>query len=278
MSFKNKNISVLREPLSVQWVLITIAILFLIIFLVLPLIVIFNEAFKLGINNYLSSITDPEAVSAIKLTIITTLASIILNLVFAVAAAWAITKFDFRGKNFLLTLLDLPLTISPVISGMVFVLLLGSQSFLGQFLNQYDIKIIFAIPGMILATTFVTFSYIVRELIPQMKEQGRQEEEAAFSLGANGWQIFFKVTLPSIKWGLLYGLILCNARAMGEFGAVSVVSGHIRGYTNTMPLHIEILYNEYNFSAAFAVSTLLTLLALITLFLKAIISWKFKDY
>jgi len=276
MSGKIKNKSILSEPLIVRLTLIVLAILFLIIFLGLPIAVIFKEAFELGLNNYLTSITDAETVSSIELTVITTFVSLILNLIFALAAAWAITKFDFRGKNFILTLLDLPLTISPVISGMVFVLLLGSHSLLGQYLNQYDIKIIFAAPGIILATTFVTLPYIVRELIPLMKEQGRQEEEAALSLGANGWQIFFKITLPNIKWGLMYGLILCNARAIGEFGAVSVVSGHIRGLTNTVPLHIEILYNEYNFSAAFAVATLLTLLAIITLFLKTLISWKFK--
>jgi len=268
----NKKIQELTEPAPIRWILSIIAILFLLIFLVLPLITIFNEAFILGIDSYLSSIKDPEAVSAIKLTLTTAGISIILNLTFGLAAAWAITKFDFKGKNFILTILDLPLTTSPVISGMIFVLLLGSQSFLGGYLNMFGIKIIFALPGLILATSFVTLPYIVRELIPQMKEQGRHEEEAALSLGANGWQIFFKVTLPNIKWGLIYGLILCNARAMGEFGAVSVVSGHIRGYTNTMPLHIEILYNEYNFSAAFAVSTLLTMLALITLLLKTIIS------
>jgi sulfate/thiosulfate transport system permease protein len=274
MRTKNKNISSLKEPASVRWLLIAIAILFLTLFLVLPLAAIFNEAFSRGLDYYLDSIAEPDAVSAINLTLLIAGVSLILNLIFGLAAAWAITKFDFKGKNFVLTLLDLPLTISPVIAGMVFILLLGSQSFLGPILNQYGIKIIFAVPGLILATTFVTLPYIVRELIPQMKEHGRQEEEAALSLGANGWQIFFKVTLPNIKWGLLYGVILCNARAIGEFGAVSVVSGHIRGYTNTMSLHIEILYNEYNFPAAFAVSTLLTLLALITLLLKSFIAKK----
>jgi sulfate transport system permease protein len=268
------KVSALREPGYVSWILTITAILFLIIFLVMPLIVIFNEALWKGISNYIDNISDSETVTAIKLTLVTTGISLLLNLVFGLAAAWAITKFDFWGKNFILTVLDLPLTISPVISGMVFVLLLGSHSFWGTLLNQFGIKVIFAIPGIILATAFVTLPYIVRELIPQMQEQGRDEEEAALSLGANGWQIFFKVTLPNIKWGLLYGLILCNARAMGEFGAVSVVSGHIRGYTNTMTLHIEILYNEYNFAGAFAVSTLLTLLALITLLLKTIITRK----
>jgi sulfate transport system permease protein len=242
----------------------------------MPLAVIFKEAFSAGLNIYISSITDPVALSAIKLTLITAAFSLGLNLLFGIAAAWFITKFDFKGKSFLITIIDLPLTVSPVISGLFFVLLFGSQSFFGPILTEHGIKIIFAVPGIVLATVFVTFPYIVRELIPQMKELGRSEEEAALSLGANGWQIFFKVTLPNIKWGLLYGLILCNARAMGEFGAVSVVSGHIRGLTNTMPLHIEILYNEYNFAAAFAVSTLLALLALVTLFLKSIIGWKFK--
>jgi sulfate transport system permease protein len=272
----SKHIAELNEPAIVRWALTFITIVFLLLFLGLPLFVIFKEAFSAGLNLYINSITDPVALSAIKLTLLTTAFSVTLNLVFGLAAAWYITKFDFKGKNFLITLIDLPLTVSPVISGMFFVLLFGSQSFFGQILNDYGIKIIFAAPGIVLATIFVTFPYIVRELIPQMKELGRSEEEAALSLGANGWQIFFKVTLPNIKWGLLYGLILCNARAMGEFGAVSVVSGHIRGLTNTVPLHIEILYNEYNFAAAFAVSTLLALLALVTLFLKSIIGWKYK--
>ena len=276
MSVQAKKISELMEPPFIRWTLIVIAILFLLLFLVLPVIVIFKEAFSSGIETYLAAISEHEAVSAIRLTVITALISVTLNSLFGITAAWAITKFDFKGKNFLITLIDLPLTVSPVISGMVFVLLFGGQSFLGPILNEHDIRIIFAVPGIVLATTFVTFPYVVRELIPQMKELGRTEEEAALSLGANGWQIFFKVTLPNIKWALLYGLILCNARAMGEFGAVSVVSGHIRGYTNTMPLHIEILYNEYNFSAAFAVATLLTFLAIVTLFLKTLISWKFK--
>jgi sulfate/thiosulfate transport system permease protein len=269
-----KNINELTEPVYIKWILTSIAILFLAIFLVLPLVIIFKEALAKGLAFYFESVTEPETINAINLTLITAGTALILNLLFGLAAAWAITKFDFRGKSFLLTLIDLPLTVSPVISGMVFVLLFGAQSFLGPTLNQYGIKIIFAVPGLILATTFVTLPYIVRELIPQMKELGREEEEAALTLGANGWQIFFKVTLPNIKWGLLYGVILCNARAMGEFGAVSVVSGHIRGYTNTMPLHIEILYNEYNFNAAFAVATLLTILALLTLLLKTIITKK----
>jgi|SRR5690554_3262653 len=275
MNRANTKIPELTESAPVRWVLTFIAISFLILFLVLPLAVIFKEAFAQGINFYLNSISEPEALNAIKLSLITAGSSIILNLIFGVCAAWAITKFDFKGKNFILTILDLPLTTSPVISGMMFILLFGAHSLIGSFLNQFEIKIIFAIPGLILATTFVTMPYIVRELIPQMNEMGREEEEAAYSLGANGWQIFFKVTLPNIKWSLFYGLVLCNARAMGEFGAVSVVSGHIRGYTNTLPLHIEILYNEYNFSAAFAVATLLTVLALVTLILKTIITRKF---
>jgi len=269
-----RKISSLTEPAFVKWILSAAAIIFLSAFLVLPLIVIFSEAFHFGINAYFDSITNSEALSAIKLTLTAALFSITFNLIFSISAAWAITKFEFRGKNLILTILDLPLTISPVISGMTFVLLFGSQSFWGPILAGMGIKVIFAVPGIILATTFVTLPYIVRELIPHMKELGKEEEEAALSLGANGWQIFFKVTLPNIKWSLLYGIILCNARAMGEFGAVSVVSGHIRGYTNTLPLHIEILYNEYNFAGAFAISTLLTLLAIITLFIKTFISTK----
>jgi sulfate transport system permease protein len=271
-----KRIAELNEPVFIRWIVTIITVVFLLLFLGMPLAVIFKEAFSAGMDVYVNSIKDSVALSAIRLTLITALFSVTLNLLFGIAAAWFITKFDFKGKSFLITLIDLPLTVSPVISGMFFVLLFGSQSFLGPVLNEYGIKIIFDTPGIVLATVFVTFPYIVRELIPQMKELGRSEEEAALSLGANGWQIFFKVTLPNIKWGLLYGLILCNARAMGEFGAVSVVSGHIRGLTNTVPLHIEILYNEYNFAAAFAVSTLLTFLAIVTLLLKSIISWKFK--
>jgi sulfate transport system permease protein len=227
---------------------------------------------------YFASIVEPDALSAIKLTLLTAAVAVPLNLVFGVAAAWGIAKFNFWGKNILLTLIDLPFAVSPVISGLVFVLLFGSQGVFEPLLTAYDIKIVFAVPGIILATLFITFPFIARELIPIMQAQGTEEEEAAVSLGANGWQIFFRITLPNIKWGLLYGVILCNARAMGEFGAVSVVSGHIRGQTNTVPLHVEILYNEYNFTAAFAVASLLAILALITLVLKSIVEWKTERY
>ena len=232
------------------------------------------EAFQKGIELYFLSLTEPDAVSAIKLTLLTAAISVPLNTLFGVVAAWAIAKFEFKGKNILITLIDIPFAVSPVIAGLVFVLLFGSQGVLGPFLEAYDVKIIFAVPGIVLATIFITFPFVVRELIPIMQEQGSEEEEAALSLGANGWQMFFRVTFPNIKWGLLYGVILCNARAMGEFGAVSVVSGHIRGLTNTLPLHVEILYNEYNFTAAFAVASLLALLALVTLVIKSFVEWR----
>lgn len=258
----------------VRWTLTGIAVIFLAFFLIVPLLAVFTEALKKGVDVYFSSILEPEAFSAIKLTLIAAAVAVPLNLFFGVAAAWAIAKFQFKGKNILITLIDLPFAVSPVISGLIFVLLFGAQGVFGPLLEAYDIKIIFAVPGIILATVFVTFPFIARELIPIMQAQGTEEEEAAVSLGANGWQTFFRVTLPNIKWGLLYGVILCNARAMGEFGAVSVVSGHIRGMTNTVPLHVEILYNEYNFAAAFAVASLLAILALITLVLKSIVEWK----
>ena len=267
----------LEEPTWVRWGLITIAILFLGLFLFLPMAAVFVGAFKKGIAVYFQSLADPETLSSIQLTLLTAAITVPVKTVFGIAAAWAIAKFDFRGKNILLTLIDLPFTVSPVISGMIFVLLFGAQSAFGAWLIAHDIKIIFAVPGIILATTFVTFPFVARELIPLMQSQGSDEEEAALTLGANGWQTFFRVTLPNIKWGLLYGIILCNARAMGEFGAVSVVSGHIRGATNTMPLQVEILYNEYNFAAAFAVSSLLMMLALVTLALKTFIEWKSKS-
>jgi sulfate transport system permease protein len=266
------------EALWVRWILTGIALCFLGLFLIVPLLAVFTEALKQGIQMYFASIVEPDALSAIKLTLLTAAVAVPLNLVFGVAAAWSISKFNFWGKNILLTLIDLPFAVSPVISGLVFVLLFGSQGVFEPLLTAYDIKIVFAVPGIILATLFITFPFIARELIPIMQAQGTEEEEAAVSLGANGWQIFFRITLPNIKWGLLYGVILCNARAMGEFGAVSVVSGHIRGQTNTVPLHVEILYNEYNFTAAFAVASLLAILALITLVLKSIVEWKTERY
>ena len=265
---------VITEPRPIQWILIAVALGYLGIFLLLPLIAILVEACSKGIPAALGAIADPYTVAAIRLTLITAAVAVPLNLVFGVTAAWAITKYDFPGKNFLITLIDLPFTVSPVISGMIFVLLFGAQSALGLWLTAHGIRIIFAIPGIILATLFVTFPYVVRELIPLMQQQGIEEEEAALTLDASGWQIFRHVTLPNIRWGLLYGVILCNARAMGEFGAVSVVSGHIRGLTNTIPLHVEILYNEYNFQAAFAVASLLAGLAILTLILKQIVQWR----
>ncbi|HKP50345.1 MAG TPA: sulfate ABC transporter permease subunit CysW, partial [Gemmatimonadales bacterium] len=256
-----------------RWVLITIALAFLAFTLLLPLVLVFSQAFSKGWAVYWQAITEPDALSAAKLTLLIAAIAVPVNMVFGVAAAWCITKFDFPGKNILITLIDLPFAVSPVISGMIFVLLYGAHGWFGSWLTEHDIKIIFAVPGIILATTFITSPFVARELIPLMQEQGTDEEEAAIVLGAGGWQTFFRVTLPNIKWGLLYGLILCNARAMGEFGAVSVVSGHIRGQTNTLPLHVEILYNEYAFAASFAVASVLTLLALVTLALKSLVEW-----
>jgi sulfate transport system permease protein len=260
-----------REPVFVRWAIIAISLVFLTIFLVLPLAAVFMQAFARGIGPYLGALTHPDAVAAIQLTLLVAAISVSLNLVFGLIAAWAIAKFEFPGKGILVTLIDLPFSISPVISGLVFVLLFGAQGFFGAYLQAHDIKIIFALPGIVLATLLVTFPFVARELIPLMKEQGTQDEEAAISLGASGLQTFFRVTLPNVKWALLYGALLCNARAMGEFGAVSVVSGHIRGETNTMPLHIEILYNEYQFMASFAVASVLALLALLTLIAKAVL-------
>ncbi len=257
-----------EEPALVRWVVIGVAVAFLTIFLVMPLAVVFQQAFARGIGPYLGALTHPDAVAAIRLTLLVAAISVALNLLFGLIAAWAIAKFEFHGKSFLITLIDLPFSVSPVISGLVFVLLFGAQGFFGAFVQAHDIKIIFALPGIVLATLLVTFPFAARELIPLMQEQGTQEEEAAISLGASGFQTFFRVTLPNVKWALLYGVLLCNARAMGEFGAVSVVSGHIRGETNTMPLHIEILYNEYQFMASFAVASVLALLALVTLIAK----------
>jgi len=264
------------ESFLVKCILISIAIVFLTLFLLLPLFTVFHEAFSSGIKFYFSSINEIETLNTIKLSLIASSVSVLLNTIFGISAAWAVTRYTFKGKNILLTMLDIPFTISPVISGMMFVLLLGSQSLIGGFLSENGIDLIFAAPGIVIATLFVTFPYIARELIPQMIELGKEEEEAALLLGAKGFKIFFKITLPNIKWSLMYGIILCNARAIGEFGAVSVVSGHIRGLTNTMPLHIEILYNEYNFTAAFAVSSLLTFLALLTLIIKSFLEWKME--
>jgi sulfate transport system permease protein len=258
------------EPRVVRWILTTIALIFLALFLVVPLAAVFAQAFAKGVAYYFDSLKDPDAWSAIKLTLITAAIAVPLNVVFGLSASWAIAKFEFRGKAFLTTLIDLPFSVSPVVSGLIYVLMFGAQGWFGPWLIDHNVQIIFAVPGIVLATIFVTFPFVARELIPLMQAQGNDEEEAAHVLGASGWQIFRRVTLPNVKWGLLYGVILCNARAMGEFGAVSVVSGHIRGQTDTMPLHVEILYNEYNFSAAFAVASLLALLALVTLGLKLI--------
>jgi sulfate transport system permease protein len=262
------------EPRWVRYALIAVAMLFLTLFLFVPLVAVFAEALKGGWNTYKEAVIEPDALAAIKLTLIAAGISVPLNLVFGVAAAWAIAKFDFRGKSVLMTLIDLPFSVSPVIAGLIYVLLFGSQGWFGQWLMDHDVKILFAVPGIVLATVFITFPFVARELIPLMQAQGSEEEEAALVLGASGWSTFRRVTLPNIKWGLLYGVILCNARAMGEFGAVSVVSGHIRGETNTMPLQVEILYNEYNFTAAFAIASLLALLALVTLAVKSFIEWR----
>ncbi|WP_413816710.1 sulfate ABC transporter permease subunit CysW [Piscinibacter gummiphilus] len=271
-----KLVDATAEPAWVRRTLIAVALLFLTLFLFVPLVSVFFEAFKKGVDVYLAAITEPDAVSAVKLTLLAAAISVPLNLVFGVAAAWCIAKFDFRGKDLLLTLIDLPFSVSPVISGLIFVLIFGLQGWFGEWLRDHDLKIIFALPGIVLATVFITFPFIARELIPLMQAQGVEQEEAARVLGASGWQIFWRVTLPNVKWALLYGVILCNARAMGEFGAVSVVSGHIRGQTNTMPLHIEILYNEYQFAAAFAVASLLAGLALVTLVLKYLVEQRVK--
>ena len=254
--------------------LILLALAFLGLFVLLPMVLVFLQAFASGWQTYLDALSEPDAVSAIQLTLITALIAVPLNTVFGLVASWAITKFEFRGKSFLITLIDLPFSVSPVISGLVFVLMFGLQGWMGPWLKEHELQIIFAVPGIVLATMFVTFPFVARELIPIMQEQGNLEEEAAFTLNASGWQTFWRVTLPNVKWALLYGVLLCNARAMGEFGAVSVVSGHVRGLTNTMPLHVEILYNEYNFVAAFAVASLLAMLAIVTLILKALLEWK----
>ena len=262
------------EPAWVRYTLISIALVFMFLFLVLPLASVFTEALRKGWDAYWQALKEPDAWAAIRLTLITAAIAVPLNLVFGVAAAWAIAKYEFRGKAFLTTLVDLPFSVSPVVAGLIYVLVFGAQGWLGPWLAEHDIKIIFAVPGIVLATVFVTFPFIARELIPLMQAQGNEEEQAAIVLGATGWQTFWHVTLPNIKWGLIYGVILCNARAMGEFGAVSVVSGHIRGQTNTMPLHVEVLYNEYQSVAAFAVASLLALLALVTLVIKSVVEWR----
>jgi sulfate/thiosulfate transport system permease protein len=265
------------EPAAVRGLLIAISLVFLALFLLLPLAAVFSQAFEKGLAVYLEALKEPDTLSSIKLTLVTAAVTVPLNLFFGVTAAWAIAKFTFPGKNLLITLIDLPFSVSPVISGLIYVLIFGLQGWLGPWLDAHDIKIVFAVPGIILATIFVTFPFVARELIPLMEAQGKEEEEAALVLGATGLQTFFRVTLPNIKWGIIYGVILCNARAMGEFGAVSVVSGHIRGMTNTVPLHVEILYNEYNYTAAFAVASLLAFLALITLAIKTIAEWKVRQ-
>jgi sulfate transport system permease protein len=263
-----------RESTGVTFLLVAIALAYLLLFLGFPLIVVLSEAFRKGVGLYLSALQEQDAWSALRLTLVTAAIAVPANLAFGIAAAWAIAKFEFWGKSLLITLIDLPFAVSPVVSGLIYVLLFGAQGWFGPWLQAHDVKLIFAVPGIVLATIFVTFPFIARELIPLMQAQGKEEEEAAISLGASGWQAFWRVTLPNIKWGLLYGVILCNARAMGEFGAVSVVSGHIRGATNTLPLHVEILYNEYNFVAAFSVASLLALLALVTLLVKTLVEWQ----
>lgn len=269
--------NVRHDPPLVRWGLTVLALLALGVFIVLPLVAVFVQAFEKGVPAYLAAIREPDTLSAIRLSLLAAGISVPLNVVFGVAAAWAVTKFQFKGKNFLVTLIDIPFAVSPVVSGLIYVLVFGAQGWFGGWLADHDIRIIFAVPGIILATTFVTFPFVARELIPLMQSQGTDEEEAALTLGANGWQMFYKITLPNIRWGLLYGVVLCTARALGEFGAVSVVSGHIRGQTNTLPLHVEILYNEYNYSGAFAVASLLSVIAVITLTLKKFLEWKSKE-
>ncbi len=262
------------EVAWVRWLFIAVMLAFLTLFLIVPLAAVFTEGLHKGVATYFAALADPDALSSIKLTLIAASIAVPLNLIFGVAAAWAISKFDFKGKSMLITLIDLPFAVSPVIAGLIYVLIFGLQGWVGSLLMDNDIKVIFAIPGIVLATIFVTFPFVARELIPLMQSQGKEEEEAGLVLGASGWQILWRITLPNVKWGLLYGVILTNARAMGEFGAVSVVSGHIRGMTNTMPLHVEILYNEYNYAAAFAVASLLAILALVTLVLKSLVEWQ----
>jgi sulfate transport system permease protein len=263
-----------REPWWIRAALIGVGVSFLTVFVLVPLFTVFYEALQKGLGAYLASFNDSASIAAINLTLVVAAIAVPANLIFGVSAAWVIAKFDFPGKSLLVTLIDLPFAVSPVVSGLIYVLIFGAQGWLGPFLQEHDIKIIFAVPGIVLATIFVTFPFVARELIPLMQAQGSEEEQAALSLGANGWQTFWRVTLPNVRWALVYGVILCNARAMGEFGAVSVVSGHIRGLTNTIPLQVEILYNEYNFVAAFAMASLLALLALVTLVIKSLVEWR----
>jgi sulfate transport system permease protein len=272
-----KSRPTVRDPFWIRLIFIICASLFLVFFLLIPLYTVFSEAFSKGLQVYFATFKDPAALAAIQLTGLVAVISVPANLIFGVCAAWAVAKFEFPGKNLLITLIDLPFAVSPVVSGLIYVLIFGAQGWLGPYLQDHNIKIIFAVPGIVLATIFVTFPFVARELIPLMQAQGTDEEQAALSLGANGWQVFWHVTLPNVRWGLLYGVILCNARAMGEFGAVSVVSGHIRGLTNTIPLHVEILYNEYNFVAAFAMASLLAILALVTLVIKSVIEWRIQN-
>jgi sulfate transport system permease protein len=272
---KSASRPAISEPAWVRATLTLVALAFLALFMVLPLVTVFAEALREGVATYIGAFAEPDALAAIRLTLLTAAIAVPLNILFGLAAAWAIAKFDFAGKSLLVTLIDLPFSVSPVIAGLIYVLLFGAQGWFGPWLAAHDISIVFAVPGIVIATIFVTFPFVARELIPLMQEQGNEEEEAALSLGADGWHAFRRVTLPNIKWALLYGVLLCNARAMGEFGAVSVVSGHIRGETNTMPLHVEILYNEYNFAAAFAVASLLALLALVTLAAKTALEWRY---
>jgi len=269
--------NVRRDPPLVRWGLTFLAVLALGTLIVLPLIAVFVQALEKGVPAYLAAVREPDTLSAIRLSLLAAGISVPLNVVFGVAAAWAVTKFQFKGKNVLVTLIDIPFAVSPVVSGLIYVLVFGAQGWFGPWLSDHDIQVIFAVPGIILATTFVTFPFVARELIPLMQSQGADEEEAALTLGASGWQMFFRITLPNIRWGLLYGVVLCTARALGEFGAVSVVSGHIRGQTNTLPLHVEILYNEYNYSGAFAVASLLSMVAVVTLALKKFLEWKTKE-
>jgi sulfate transport system permease protein len=272
-----RNARVADEKPLTRWILIGISVVFLLLVIFLPLVAVFAQAFRRGIDAYLAALSEPDAVAAIQLTLTVAFFAVGFNIVIGICGAWAIAKFHFRGKHFLLTLINLPFSVSPVVSGLVFVLLFGAGGVLGPWLQSNGIQILFAVPGIVLATIFVTFPFVAQQLVPLMQAQGTQEEEAALSLGASGWRTFLSVTLPNIKWGLLYGVLLCNARAMGEFGAVAVVSGHIRGLTNTMPLHVEILYNEYNFVASFAVASLLAMLALVTLALKSFLEWRFAD-
>ena len=267
--------SPISESRATRVGLVSLSLIYILFFLVLPVVVVFTEAFDRGFTHYLEAVTEADAQAAIKLTLTVAAIAVPANVIFGIAASWAIAKFDFVGKSLLITLIDLPFSVSPVISGLIYVLMFGGHGLIGPWLDEHDIQIVYAVPGIVLATIFVTFPFVARELIPLMQEQGTEEEEAARSLGASGWQTFWRVTLPNIKWGLLYGVLLCNARAMGEFGAVSVVSGHIRGFTNTMPLHVEILYNEYNLPAAFAVASLLAFLALVTLAAKGLLEWRY---